>query len=107
MLEKVQRKIEKHKDALAQTSHIANYWIQYLPYINILNLFIQAEQNENWEVHLLVLQKMLKFFTATGHINYVKKCTFTPAKYAKILRNTYDIEFVEVTNIVQVFGVIQ
>ena len=54
MLEKVQRKIEKHKDALAQTSHIAKYWIQYLP-PSILNFFIRAEQNENWEVHLLVL----------------------------------------------------
>ena len=47
--EKVQQKIEKHQDALAQTSRTATYWIQYLRYIDILKLFIWAPRTENWE----------------------------------------------------------
>ena len=56
--EKVQQKIEKHKDALAQTSRTATYWIEYLRYIDILKLFIWAARTGNWEVHLLGLSRM-------------------------------------------------
>ena len=72
LLEKVQWKIEKHKDALGQNSCTAKYWIQYLRYIDILKLFIWAERTGNWEVHLIALSRILNIFSATEHINYVK-----------------------------------
>ena len=63
---------EEYKEKLIKSSRTAKLWIQYLEYINILQLFIRAERTGNWNLHLVSIGKMINLFAATAHINYAK-----------------------------------
>ena len=43
--------------------------MQYLSYINVIKMFIQAERIGNWKEHLAATDKMLNLYTAIGHFN--------------------------------------
>jgi hypothetical protein len=47
-------------------------WIQLLDMVSIMKNFIKAERMGNWMLHLESTLKMLPFFAATGHNNYMK-----------------------------------
>lgn len=50
--------------------------MQYLNYIDVIEMFIQAERTRNWEEHLAATDKVLNFYTATGHFNEAKNTMF-------------------------------
>jgi hypothetical protein len=47
-------------------------WIKLLDMVSIMKNFIKAERMGNWMLHLESTLKMLPFFAATGHNNYMK-----------------------------------
>ena len=57
---------------LSEQSKTAKLWIQYSIYINIVKMFIRAEQTGNWAEHLAATEKMLNLFASMGHIHYAK-----------------------------------
>ena len=52
----------------------AEYWYQYMEYIDIVKNYIRAERTGDWLLHLASVEKMLNLFAATGHIHYTKSC---------------------------------
>jgi hypothetical protein len=60
------------KIATFKLSRTGSVWIQLLNMIRILKTFIKAERTGNWELHLQTTMKMLPFFAAAGHSNYLK-----------------------------------
>lgn len=60
------------KDVLSAASKTARLWIQYISYIEIIQLFIRAEREGDWNLHLVAVSKMLPLFAATGHNMYAK-----------------------------------
>ena len=60
------------KSELIQNSRTAKLWLQYMDYVSILKLFIQAERTGNWELHLSAVSKLLNLFAGTGHNMYTK-----------------------------------
>ena len=62
----------------ALKTHLAEFrtaklWIDtYMDMINHLKAFITAERTGNWSLHLKSLQRMLPYFAAAGHNNYLK-----------------------------------
>ena len=69
---KLEECLMKYKAILAERSPTAKLWLQYIEYIQTLNLFIRAERTGKWSLHLMAVTKMLNLFAATGHINYAK-----------------------------------
>ena len=61
-----------YKDDLSKASRTSRLWVQYLMYIEILQLFIRAERTGNWNLHIVSVSRMINLFAATGHINYAK-----------------------------------
>jgi hypothetical protein len=49
-----------------------NLWIQYIEMVSLLRTFIKAERCGNWSLHLTTVKKMLPFFAAAGHNQYLK-----------------------------------
>ena len=37
-----------------------------------MRIFVRAERNGDWKLHLYAVQQMLPYFHAAGHLNYVK-----------------------------------
>ena len=60
------------KIATFKLSRTGGIWIQLLNMIRIMKTFIKAERTGNWELHLQTTMKMLPFFAAAGHSNYLK-----------------------------------
>ena len=61
-----------YKARLVENSPTAKLWLQYIEYIETLKLFIRAEQTGGWNLHLVLISRMINLFAATGHINYAK-----------------------------------
>ena len=47
------------------------YWWQYMEMVSIL-LFVRAQREGMWDLHLYAFQKMLPFFHRYDHINYAR-----------------------------------
>ena len=60
------------KKELIETSRTSALWISYITYISIVQEFIRAERNSNWNLHVCATKSMLNLFAATGHNNYAK-----------------------------------
>ena len=48
------------------------YWWQYMNMVSTLLLFIRAQRDGRWEVHLFAFREMLPFFHHYDHINYAR-----------------------------------
>ena len=57
----------KYKKLLAENSQTAKLWLQYIEYVETLELFIRAERTGNWTLHLIAVGRMMNLFAATGH----------------------------------------
>jgi len=66
------QKIEKLRTKLFNQSRTAQLWLPYMDYVDVLKLFIFAERESNWELHLFAITKTLNLFASTGHIHYAK-----------------------------------
>jgi hypothetical protein len=59
-------------------------WIQLLDMLSIMKNFIKAERMGDWMLHLESTLKMLPFFAATGHNNYMKSSYFYVLNMVKL-----------------------
>ena len=73
---KLEKCLLKYKKLLAENSQTAKLWLQYIEYVETLELFIRAERTGNWTLHLIAVGRMMNLFAATGHIHYTKRSRF-------------------------------
>ena len=71
-IRKLENIVETYKDDLSSISRTSKLWVQYLHYIELVQLFIRAERTGNWDLHIVSVTKMINLFAATGHIHYAK-----------------------------------
>ena len=69
---------DEHKNKLKKKSQTVKFWLQCLDHINILKIFIRAERTGNWNLHLVVVSKMINSFVATAHVHYAKRARLYP-----------------------------
>ena len=97
---KLQNIVETYKDDLSSKSRTSKLWVQYLKYIELVQLFIPAERTANWDLHIVSVSQMINLVAATGHIHYAKRAkvnmqkmlelsTDYPWLYAKFATNRY------------------
>ena len=66
--ESLQEKIEE-----ARQTHMGRLWVDCLIIpLWIALLFIRAEREANWPLHLFCVKQMIPYFFAAGHLNYAK-----------------------------------
>ena len=65
--------LEKIMEFLAQNSMIAEHWINNLirPVL-LMMLFVRAEREGEFPLHLYACHQMIPYFFAAGHINYAR-----------------------------------
>ena len=57
----------------ARVSRTAKLWVNCLVQpVLIMMLFIRAEREAEWPLHLLVVKLMMPYFFAAGHLNYMR-----------------------------------
>ena len=71
-LDKSTSLLSEKMERLGEASRMANNWIQYMEYVNVIKMFIVGERTGNWQLHLDAIFKMLNLFAVTGHTNYAK-----------------------------------
>ena len=49
----------------------------------IMMLYVRAEREANWYLHLYSVAQMIPYFFAAGHINYARYCLF----YMRSMKN--------------------
>ena len=97
---KLQNIVETYKDDLSSKSRTSKLWVQYLKYIELVQLFIPAERTANWDLHIVSVSQMINLVAATGHIHYAKRAkvyvqkilelsTDYPWLYTKFATNGY------------------
>ena len=60
-------------DAGCLRSRTTKSWVDCLiKPVLICMTFVQAEREGDWLLHLLVVQEMLPYFFASGHVNYAR-----------------------------------
>jgi hypothetical protein len=64
-------------DALCVQSRTSKVWIQNLiKPVMIMMVFVRAEREGDWFLHLSAVQAMLPYFFAAGHFNYARYTFF-------------------------------
>ena len=65
--------LQEKLDSISQENILAEHWVKNLirP-VFLMMLFIRAEREEEFPLHLYACTKMLPYFFAAGHINYVR-----------------------------------
>ncbi|CAG9825686.1 unnamed protein product [Phaedon cochleariae] len=66
----VREKISLQLQRVEGRGPTAKLWIQYFHMVTLVKQFIQCERGGDWTTHLQVIQYMLPFFHASGHILY-------------------------------------
>lgn len=57
----------------ATKSRTAKVWVDNLiKPVLIMMIYIRAEREAEWVLHLWAVQQMMPYFFATGHVNYGK-----------------------------------
>ena len=65
--------LEKRMEYLAQKSIIAKHWINNLiRLVFLVILFVQAEQEGEFPLHLYACRQKIPYFFAAGHVNYTR-----------------------------------
>ena len=72
--EKLMKFYNEKEARLSATSRTSKLWFSYLRYINVVQMFIEAERTHNWLQHVHATKLMLNLYAATGHNNYAKTC---------------------------------
>ena len=65
--------LEKRMEYLAQKSMIAEHWINNLiRAVFLMMLFVRAEREGEFPLHLYACRQMIPYFFAAGHVNYTR-----------------------------------
>ena len=49
-----------------------DFWCKYMQMVEILQLFIRAQRDGNWDLHIYSFQLMLPYFIRYDHMNYAR-----------------------------------
>ena len=71
-LSKLEQSLKNLRINLSSFSRTAKLWLLYMYHIDTIKMFIRAERTGNWNLHLVLLERMLNLLAATGHNNYAK-----------------------------------
>ena len=64
-------------DEKASQSRTAKHWVSNLiKPVLIMMLYLRAEREGDWALHLYAVDKMLPYFFAAGHINYARYVSY-------------------------------
>ena len=65
--------LESFLDRKASESKTGKLWVENLiKPVQLMMLFVRAEREGDWPLHLHVVSKMLPYFFAAGHQNYAQ-----------------------------------
>ena len=60
-------------DKVASKSKTSKLWVDcFVKAVFIIMLYVRAEQEGDWPLHLYAVQQMLPYFFASGHVNYAR-----------------------------------
>jgi hypothetical protein len=60
-------------DHAASTSNTSKLWVDcFIKPVFIIMLYVQAEREGDWPLHLLAVKQMLPYFFASAHVNYAR-----------------------------------
>ena len=69
--------LNKFLEDVSKMSKTAKLWVENLiKPVQLIMLFVRAEREGDWPLHLAVVSKMLPYFFATGHYNYARYATY-------------------------------
>ena len=62
-----------HLDDIGRRSRTSKVWIDCLiKAVFIMMVYVRAEREADWPLHLKAVKLMLPYFFATGHVNYAR-----------------------------------
>ena len=62
-----------HLDEVAEKSKTSKLWVDcFIKPVFIMMLYVRAEREGDWPLHLAAVQQMLPYFFASGHVNYAR-----------------------------------
>ena len=60
-------------DGLASRSRTTKMWVDaFIKPVFIMMLYVRAEREADWPLHLLTVKQMMPYFFSSGHINYAR-----------------------------------
>ena len=74
-LAELAKQLDNKKEHLKNSNRTGRLWIQFLEYVDVMKLFIQAERLGDWEMRLTATKSTLNLFSATSHFNYAKSAS--------------------------------
>ena len=68
-----------------RVSRTAKLWVNCLAQsVLIMMLFIRAEREAEWPLHLLAVKLIMPYFFATGHLNYARYGLYYPSSVERL-----------------------
>ena len=62
-----------HLDAAARKSKTSKLWVYcFIKPVFLMMLYVRAERESDWPLHLVAVKRMLPYFFASGHVNYAR-----------------------------------
>ena len=62
-----------HLDAAARKSKTSKLWVDcFIKPVFLMMLYVRAERESEWPLHLVAVKRMLPYFFASGHVNYAR-----------------------------------
>ena len=62
-----------HLDVAARKSKTSKLWVDcFIKPVFLMMLYVRAEQESDWPLHLVAVKRMLPYFFASGHVSYAR-----------------------------------
>ena len=75
----------------ASQSKTTQWWVENLVKpIFIMMLFVRAEREVDWPLHLWAVKEMIPYFFAAGHCNYARYATYYLHSMEKLSKKVFD-----------------
>ena len=69
--------MNRELDILAAQSQTAKHWVNNLiKPVLIIMIYVRAEREGEWALHLHAVEKMILYFSAAGHVNYARYASY-------------------------------
>lgn len=70
-------KLDEFLENISKESKTTKLWVENLiKPVQLMMMFVRAEREGDWPLHLKVVSKMLPYFFAAGHHNYARYATY-------------------------------
>ena len=69
--------LEKELNNLSSASRTCKLWVDCLiKAVFIIMMYVRAERENDWSLHLVSIESMIPYFFAAGHVNYARYCLY-------------------------------